>query len=190
VARYGSATVQVRQPRPATARDAGRRYHDVRFFGGQYGILTRMPPPSWQFTAVDGYFEGQREAAIRETSAVGLTLIRPTFHSVPTAVAIDKDQSENLWIRDARLEDVNGPALLIARTGNQRNEINMENIGHSRRSVECDLGWASARLSSASPAATGRCWCPRDSPRIENGGLKGRLQARLPATRRQVSPAM
>jgi len=54
---------------------------DVRFFGGQYGIWTRTPSPSWQFTAVDAYFEGQREAAIREFMA-GLTLIRPHFRNV------------------------------------------------------------------------------------------------------------
>jgi len=112
----------------AAVHDTGNVMEDVRFFGGQYGILSRTPSPSWQFTAVDAYFEGQREAAIRETAAVGLTLVRPTFHGVPTAIAIDKDQSENLWVRDARLEDVSGPAFLIARTGNPRNQINMENV--------------------------------------------------------------
>ncbi len=39
-----------------------------------------------------------------------------------------KDQAENLWVRDARLEDASGPAFRIARTGNPRNEINMENV--------------------------------------------------------------
>ncbi|HUI57199.1 MAG TPA: glycosyl hydrolase family 28-related protein [Bryobacteraceae bacterium] len=112
----------------AGVHDTGNVMEDVRFFGGQYGIMTRMPSPSWQFTAVDANFEGQREAGIRETSAVGLTLVRPHFRNVPTAVSIDKDQSENLWIRDARLEEVSGPAFLIARTGNPRNEINMESV--------------------------------------------------------------
>jgi len=112
----------------AGVHDTGNVMEDVRFFGGQYGIMTRMPSPGWQFTAVDAYFEGQREAAIRETSAVGLTLVRPHFRNVPTAVSIDKDQSEDLWIKDARLEDVSGPAFVIARAGNPRNEINMENV--------------------------------------------------------------
>ena len=35
-------------------------------------------------------FEGQREAAIRERAA-GLTLIRPRFSNVPTAIAIDPE---------------------------------------------------------------------------------------------------
>jgi hypothetical protein len=41
---------------------------------------------------------------------------------------VGKDQAENLWVRDARLEDASGPAFRIARTGNPRNEINMENV--------------------------------------------------------------
>jgi hypothetical protein len=41
---------------------------------------------------------------------------------------VGKDQAENLWVRDARLEDVSGPAFRIARTGNPRNEIDMENV--------------------------------------------------------------
>jgi sugar lactone lactonase YvrE len=115
-------------PGMAGVHDTGNVMEDVRFFGGQFGIVTRMPSPSWQFTAVDAYFEGQREAAIRETSAVGLTLVRPVFHHVPSAVTIDPGEAENLWVRDARLEDISGPAFLIARTGNPRNEINMENV--------------------------------------------------------------
>jgi sugar lactone lactonase YvrE len=100
---------------------------DVRFFGGQYGIWTRTPSPSWQFTAVDAYFEGQREAAIRETMA-GLTLVRPHFRNVPTAVSIDPNFHDELWIKDGRMEDVTGPAVVISLEQNARTEINMENV--------------------------------------------------------------
>ncbi|HLK69339.1 MAG TPA: glycosyl hydrolase family 28-related protein [Bryobacteraceae bacterium] len=112
----------------AAVHDTGNVMEDVHFFGGRYGVLTRGPSPGWQFTAVDASFEGQTEAAIRETSPVGLTLIRPQFRSLPTAVAIDPNVLENLWIKDARLEDLSGPAFVIARAGNPRNEINMENV--------------------------------------------------------------
>ena len=100
---------------------------DVRFFGGQYGIWTRTPSPSWQFTAVDAYFEGQREAAIRETAA-GLTLVRPHFRNVPTAVSIDANYHDELWIKDGRMEDISGPAVIISLEDNARTEINMENV--------------------------------------------------------------
>jgi len=87
-------------PGIAGVHDTGNVMEDVRFFGGQYGIWTRTPSPSWQFTAVDAYFQGQREAAIREWAA-GLTLIRPHFRNVPTAVSIDATYHDELWIKTA-----------------------------------------------------------------------------------------
>ena len=110
----------------AGVHDTGNVMEDVRFVGGRYGIWTRTPSPGWQFTAVDVSFEGQREAAIRETAA-GLTLIRPSFRNVPTAVAIDADSHDELWIKDARMEDVSGPALLIGLESNPRTQVNVEN---------------------------------------------------------------
>jgi len=111
----------------AGVHDTGNVMEDVRFFGGQYGIWTRTPSPGWQFTAVDSYFEGQREAAIRETAA-GLTLVRPQFRGVPTAVTIDPNFPDDLWIKDGRLEDVTGPAFVISLENSARTEINMENV--------------------------------------------------------------
>lgn len=111
----------------AGVHDTGNVMEDVRFFGGQYGIWTRTPSPGWQFTAVDAYFEGQREAAIRETKA-GLTLVRPHFRNVPTAITIDASSPDDLWIKDGRMEDISGPAFVISREDNARTEINMENV--------------------------------------------------------------
>jgi sugar lactone lactonase YvrE len=111
----------------AGVHDTGNVMEDVRFIGGHYGIWTRTPSPSWQFTAVDAYFEGQSEAAIRETAA-GLTLVRPHFRNVPTAVSIDQNSHDELWIKDGRMEDISGPAVIISLEQNARTEINMENI--------------------------------------------------------------
>jgi sugar lactone lactonase YvrE len=111
----------------AGVHDTGNVMEDVRFFGGQYGIWTRRPSPGWQFTAVDAYFEGQREAAIRETAA-GLTLVRPLFRKVPTAVTVDPGSYDDFWIKDGRLEDVSGPAFVISMEENARSETNMENV--------------------------------------------------------------
>lgn len=111
----------------AGVHDTGNVMEDVRFFGGRYGIWTRTPSPSWQFTAVDMYFEGQREAAIRETAA-GLTLIRPVFKNVPTAISIDKNAYDELWVKDGRMEDISGPAVIISLEDNARTEINLENV--------------------------------------------------------------
>ncbi|MCU1298815.1 MAG: Gluconolactonase [Acidobacteriaceae bacterium] len=111
----------------AGIHDGGNVAQDVHFYGGQYGIWTRKPSPGWQFTIIDSTFEGQREAAIREDEA-GLTLIRPQFKNVPNAISIDPKYSDELWIKDARMENITGPAVIISNENNARTEINMENV--------------------------------------------------------------
>src|ERR1017187_7582345 len=114
-------------PALAGIHGAGNVVEDVRFFGGRYAIWTSKPSPGWQFTVIDSRFEGQREAAILEREA-GLTLIRPRFLRVPTAVALEPGWADELWIKDARLEEVSGPAFLFGVENNPRNEINMEGV--------------------------------------------------------------
>ncbi|HEY5481096.1 MAG TPA: glycosyl hydrolase family 28-related protein [Verrucomicrobiae bacterium] len=111
----------------AGIHEGGNVVEDVRFFGGRYGIWTSKPSPGWQFTVIDCSFEGQREAAILEREA-GLTLIRPHFLRVPTAVALEPGKSDELWVKDACLEEVSGPAFLFGVESNPRNEINMEGV--------------------------------------------------------------
>jgi len=111
----------------AGIHDGGNVAQDVHFFGGQYGIWTKKPSPGWQFSVIDATFEGQREAAIREHEA-GLTLIRPQFKNVPTAISIDAGYAEELWVKDARLDGVSGPAFVISNENNAHTEINMENL--------------------------------------------------------------
>jgi hypothetical protein len=111
----------------AGIHDGGNVAEDVHFYGGKYGIWTRKPSPGWQFTIIDASFEGQREAAIREHEA-GLTLIRPQFKNVPSAISIDPRYFDELWVKDARMENISGPAVIISNENNPRTEINMENV--------------------------------------------------------------
>src|ERR1022692_906099 len=111
----------------AGIHDGGNVAQDVHFYGGKYGIWTRKPSPGWQFTVIDASFEGQREAAIREHEA-GLTLIRPQFKNVPTAISIDPQYSDELWVKDGRMENIAGPAVVVSNENNARTEINMENV--------------------------------------------------------------
>ncbi len=111
----------------AGIHEGGNVAEDVHFYGGRYAIWTGTPSPGWQFTIIDATFEGQREAAIQERAA-GLTLIRPQFKNVPTAVAIESGFPDDLWIKDARLEDISGPAVIVSLENSARTEINMENV--------------------------------------------------------------
>ena len=109
----------------AGIHETGNVAEDVHFYGGQYGIWTGRPSPGWQYTVVDATFEGQREAAIREREA-GLTLIRPQFKNVPTAISIEPGFSDELWVKNGRFEDITGPAVIIGNEKNSQTEINLE----------------------------------------------------------------
>jgi Pectate lyase superfamily protein/SMP-30/Gluconolactonase/LRE-like region len=110
----------------AGIHDGGNVAKDLHLFGGKYGIWTRKPSPGWQFTILDSTFEGQSEAAIREREA-GLTLIRPQFKNVPTAISIDSGYFDELWVKDPRFENISGPAVIISEENSPRTEINVEN---------------------------------------------------------------
>ena len=111
----------------AGIHDTGNAAEDLRFIGGQYGIMTRKPSPGWQFTLVDSIFEGQKVAAILSHEA-GLTLIHPTFRKVPTAIAVDPGYIEELWLKNGRMEDIAGPAVVISRENSLKTEINIEGV--------------------------------------------------------------
>ncbi|HZY63982.1 MAG TPA: glycosyl hydrolase family 28-related protein [Edaphobacter sp.] len=111
----------------AGVHDVGNEAEDLHFYGGQYGIMTRKPSPGWQFTLLDSTFEGQREAAIKEHEA-GLTLVRDRFKDVPTAISIDPGYADELWVKDARFENISGPAIVISNESNAKTEINFEDI--------------------------------------------------------------
>jgi sugar lactone lactonase YvrE len=111
----------------AGIHEGGNVAEDVHFYGGRYGIWTRTPSPGWQFTVVDATFEGQREAAIQERAA-GLTLVRPQFRNVPTAISIDPGFPDDLWVKDARMENIPGPAVIVSLENSARTQINMENV--------------------------------------------------------------
>lgn len=111
----------------AGIHDAGNVGEDLHFHAGRYGILTRKPSPAWQYTLVDSSFEGQREAAIRENEAQ-LTVVRTSFRDMPTAIAIDEGYSDWLWVKEARFENLSGPAIVISNEHSRLTQINVEDI--------------------------------------------------------------
>ena len=99
---------------------------DLRFFGGRYGILAEKPSPAWQFTLLDGKFEGQREAAIREHEA-SLTLVNASFRNVPVAIDIDPDYSDWLWVKNSRFENIGKAAVIVSDENSIYTQIGFEN---------------------------------------------------------------
>ena len=111
----------------AGIEEVGNEIDDCRFFGGDYGIITTKPSPSWPFLMIDSAFEGQRIAAIR-TEEGGLTLVRNDFKHVPSAIVVNADRAEELWLTDSRFEDISGPAIVISDEFNARPQINLDNV--------------------------------------------------------------
>ncbi|MGH7942772.1 MAG: glycosyl hydrolase family 28-related protein [Limisphaerales bacterium] len=111
----------------AGVHEGGNVVEDVHFFGGTHAIWTSKPSPGWQFTLIDCSFKGQRASAIFEHEA-GLTLIRPRFQNVPKAVEIETNRVDELWVKDALLENISGPAFSFGMEKSPRTEINMEGI--------------------------------------------------------------
>lgn len=111
----------------AGVEEVGNESSDLRFYGGEFGITTHKPSPSWPFVLLDAVFEGQRRAAI-ETEEGGLTLIRLQVRRTPTAVLVRAGRSEELWLEDSRLEDLTGPALVISEERSARTQINLRNV--------------------------------------------------------------
>ena len=110
----------------AALTQIGNEAEDLHFFGGRYAILTEKTSPAWQFTLIDSTFDGQRDAAIREHEA-GLTLIRDTFRNLTTAIDIDPQYSDELWVKDCRFENISGPAVIISNEKSPLTEIGFEN---------------------------------------------------------------
>ena len=104
----------------------GNEIEYCRFFGGEYGIVTGKTSPGWQFILIDSYFEGQKKAAIK-TEEAGFTMIRGQVKKTPSAI-VNEGYPEQLWVSDARFEDITGPAIVINHENNPRTQFNFENI--------------------------------------------------------------
>lgn len=107
--------------------DIGNMIEDVRFFGGEYGIYTTKASPGWQFMMLDTYFEGQRKAAIK-THEAGFTIVRMNVNNVPSAILVDQNFWEKLYMEDCRFENISGPAIEVSNENNAHLQVNIRNL--------------------------------------------------------------
>jgi sugar lactone lactonase YvrE len=110
----------------AALYQAGNEAEDLHFYGGRYAILSEKTSPAWQFTLLDSTFEDQKESAIREHEA-GLTLVRDSFRNVSTALDIDPEYSDQLWVKDCRFENISKAAVIISNEKSPLTEIGFAN---------------------------------------------------------------
>jgi len=128
----------------------GNIAYDLRFYGGRYGILAEKTSPAWQFTLADAWFDGQRDAAIREHEA-GLTLVNTDIRNTPVGIDIDRGYGDWLWGKDVRFENVARAAIVISNENNVYTQVGFENA--SARNVPTFARW---RDSGKTVAGNGR----------------------------------
>jgi sugar lactone lactonase YvrE len=135
----------------AGLEDIGNEVEDLHFHGGQYGIVTRRSAPGWPILVIDCTFDGQRVAAISDQQA-GLTLVRPRFKNVPTAVSIAPGSPEQLWLSDGHLENITGPALVISDEHSARTQINLQNVACKEVPVLASFRQSGKTVAGVGPA--------------------------------------
>lgn len=111
----------------AGIQEVGNEMASVRFFGGDYGIMTTKTSPSWPMMMVDVYFEGQRKGAIR-TREAGLTAVRMNVKNVPTVVEVEENYFEKLFFENCIFENVKEQIAIISNENNSVNQITFRNI--------------------------------------------------------------
>ncbi len=167
----------------AGVEEVGNESSDLHFFGGEFGITTHKPSPSWPFALLDSTFEGQRRAAI-ETEEAGLTLIRVQVSDVPTAILVRANRSEELWLEDSRFTRITGPALVI---GEERSAPHADQRAQHRlrrragicrvprkRPADRRSGRALSREGVFPRPAFRRCGCDAGDENHERNGAAGR----------------
>ena len=111
----------------AGLEDIGNEIEDLHFHNGQYGIITGRSAPGWPILIIDSSFDSQTQAAITSNEG-GLAIVRPIFKNTPTAVSIAPETPDQLWISDAVMENISGPAVIISDKDNARTQVNLQNI--------------------------------------------------------------
>src|SRR5690625_4831243 len=107
--------------------EVGNEMENVKFYGGDYGIISGPTSPSWPMMMVDTYFEGQRKAAIRSDNA-GLTIVHMHVKDVPIAVEIEDKSTDRLFIENSLFENVTDAGIIINGRESTINQVNIINV--------------------------------------------------------------
>jgi len=114
--------------------EVGNIVHDCEFIGGQYGIMTKKPSPSWPFALLDSQFSGQSSAAIL-TEEGGLSVVRCQFSSTPLAIEVREGRSEELVMDACSFEAISEAVVCIGEPSNARTQVNLLNCEGSEAPI-------------------------------------------------------
>lgn len=107
--------------------EVGNELENVRFFGGDYGIIAGQTSPSWPVAMVDTWFEGQRRAAI-QCHNTGFAIVNMNARNVPAVVEIRENDIDRLFMEDCIFDNVKDAAIIISREQHALTQVNLMNV--------------------------------------------------------------
>ena len=107
--------------------EVGNEIEDVRFLGGDYGILAGQTSPSWPVAMIDTYFEGQRKAAI-QCHSTGFAIVAMHVKNVPVAVEIRQNDIDRLYMENCLFDNVREAGVIVSREQHALTQVNLVNI--------------------------------------------------------------
>lgn len=107
--------------------EVGNELEDVKFYGGDYGIISGQTSPSWPMMMIDTYFEGQRKAAI-QCHGTGFAIVKMHVKNSPVAVEIRENEIDRLYMENCLFDNVSKAGIIISREGNALSQVNLQNI--------------------------------------------------------------
>lgn len=110
----------------AALEDIGNQASNIRITGGKYGIISTRTSPNWQFILMDSTFENQTVAGIK-TKDVGFSLIRCDFSHMPVAIEIPTDESDQIYGRDLRFENITKAGIQFGDAKHFKHQITLMN---------------------------------------------------------------
>lgn len=107
--------------------DVGNEMEDMRFFGGEYGIISSRPSPGWPMMMVDTYFEGQRKGAIYSRE-VGFAIVNMHVKNTPVAVEMAENIVDRLYVENSLWENLSEAGVKVSVVGNTFSQLNLVNV--------------------------------------------------------------
>lgn len=111
----------------AGIEDVGNELEDVRFFGGDYGIISGRTSPGWPMMMVDTYFEGQRKAAVY-SKETGFAIVGMHVKNAPVAFEMAENLVDRLHVENSLWENVTEAGVKVSVVGNTFSQLNLVNV--------------------------------------------------------------
>lgn len=107
--------------------DVGNELEDVRFYGGEYGIISSRTSPGWPMMMVDTYFEGQRKAAVF-SKEVGFAIVNMHVRNTPVAFEMAENLADRLHVENSLWENISEAGVKVSVVGNTFSQLNLVNV--------------------------------------------------------------